>query len=193
MKIFCVSLGRNGTQSLTEFIRYQGYTATHFYRFDKVDLGSFTEDADGIIEHFNSLPETDAYIDIPTCLIFDKMYDKFPDAKFINITRPSEQWIASMKKMNKMMGHDHDPYIFEEAYCNFYLKTEKKKIQDLSEEELLIIRSNHLDKIDQFFKDKKNYLEVELSDPEIGNKIRLFIEGDKDIPFPNYDGFRSTA
>jgi hypothetical protein len=192
MKIFCVSLGRNGTQSLTEFIKKQGYTATHFYRFDKIDPGTFTEDANGIVDHFYSLVETDAHVDIPTSLVFDRMYEKFPDAKFINITRPAEDWLASMQKMNRLMGHDHDPYIFEEAYCNFYFKTGKKKIQDLTEDELLAIREAHLNKINEFFKDKENYLEVELSDPEISSKLKLFIDGNSDALFPNYDGFRSS-
>lgn len=190
MKIMCVSLGRNGTQSLTSFLRQHGLIATHFYKFDEVKLGSFSEDADGIMDHFESLPYADAHIDIPTCLVFDKVYDKFPDAKFINITRPADDWLASMQKMNRLMGHDHDPYIFEEAYCNFYIKTDKKKIQDLNAEEFLAIREKHLEKISEFFKDKTNYLEVELYDPSIGAKIKEFIGLDLDIDFPDYDGFR---
>ncbi len=186
----CVSLGRNATQSFTNFIRQHGFTATHFYRFDEVPLGSFSEDADGIINHFNTLPYSDAHVDIPTCLVFDRLYKRFTDAKYINITRPAEDWVASMKKMRNFMGHDHDPYIFEEAYCNFYGYTGKRKIQDLDEDELLFIREKHLDKISNFFQDKDNYLEVELYDPEIGNKIKEFIGATEDIPFPNHDGFR---
>jgi hypothetical protein len=190
MKIFCVSLGRNATQSFHEFMIQQGFTSTHFYDFEQIPLGSFTEDADGIEKHFDSLEYSDAHVDIPTCLIFDRMYNRFPKAKFINITRPLDAWLASMKKMNKNMGHDHEPYIFEEAYCNFYLNTGKKKIQDLSEYELTEIRERHLQKISNFFNGKDNYLEVSLTDPEIGTKIREFIGGRRNIPFPSIDTFR---
>lgn len=190
MKIMCVSLGRNGTQSLTSFIRQQGFSATHFYQFDQLSLGDFSEDADGIMKHFESLPYTDAHVDIPTCLVFDQVYDKFPDAKYINITRPSDDWLASMLKMNRLMGHEGDPFIFEEAYCNFYSNTGKNKIQDLTTDEFLFIREKHLERVSDFFKDKDNYLEVELYDPEIASKIKEFIGAELDIDFPNYDGFR---
>jgi hypothetical protein len=191
MKILCVSLGRNGTQSFTEFMEKQGLRATHFYDFEKIPYGAFTEDADGIENHFNTLPYADAHVDIPTCLIFDRLYKRFPDAKFINITRPAEDWVASMIKMRRLMGHEHEPYIFEEAYCNFYAKTGKTKIQDLDEQELLAIREAHLDKINYFFKDKDNYLEVELTDPDISGKIARFIGKNPNIPFPSKDTFRA--
>ena len=190
MKILCLSLGRNGTQSFTEFMEKQGLKATHFYEFEKLQYGEFTEDADGIENHFNTIPYADVHVDIPTCLIFDRLYKRFPDAKFINITRPADDWVSSMQKMSRIMGHEHDPYIFEEAYCNFYIKTGKQKIQDLDREELLAIRSSHLEKINDFFKDKPGYLEVELTDPDISNKIATFINGKLDIPFPSRDTFR---
>ena len=49
----------------------------------------------------------------------------------------------------------------------------------------------HLNKINAFFKDKENYLEVELSDPEIGSKICKFINISSDVEFPSEDSFRS--
>jgi hypothetical protein len=144
-----------------------------------------------------TLDQTDAYVDIPTCLIFDKLYEQFPDAKYINITRPEQDWVASMIKMRNhyvnFYGNDRDPYIFEEAYCNFYENTGKKRIQDLTEEELISIRSKHLEKVNRFFKDKTNYLEVELSDPQMGQKIMNFIGVEINSNFPNDDGFRPTA
>ena len=184
MKIFGVSLGRNGTQSLADFLRIQGFSVTHFYDFQNLELGSFAENQNGIVAHFNSLRSTDAYIDIPTCLVFDKMYEKFPDAKFINITRPVDKWVASMKKVQNKLAHSGDPYLFEEAYCNFYAETGKTKIQDLTEEELRFIWSKHTEKIQNFFNNKINYLEVDLEDPEIGQKIRTFVNGLSESPFP---------
>jgi hypothetical protein len=194
MKILCVSLGRNATQSFAEFVKDQGFKTTHFYNIQTVRLGEFSENAEGILDHFKSLPYSDAHVDMPTCLVFDSLHEMFPDAKYINITRPAEDWVASMIKMKNhyidRMGISRDPFPFEEAYCNMYIKTGKNKIQDLDEDELYAIRQKHLDKVKDFFKDKDNYLEVELSDPEIGKKIKEFIGGTEDIPFPNNDGFR---
>jgi hypothetical protein len=184
MKIFGVSLGRNGTQSLSKFLRQQGFSVTHFYNYKLIPLGQFEESLDGILKHFDSIPDTDAYIDIPTCLVYDVMHDRFPDAKFINIVRPIDDWIASMEKMNGLHGHDGDPYAFEEVYCNFYEKTEKKKIQDLTKDELRFIGMYHLTKARDFFKDKDNYLEISLHDPEIASKIRDFVGGTVNCEFP---------
>jgi len=190
MKILCVSLGRNGTQSFDQFMKELGFSTTHFYDFKQLPLGSFQENSYGIEEHFNTLPETDVHSDIPTCLIFDKLYERFPEAKYINITRPSEEWVLSMQKIGRKLAHSHDSYIFEEAYCNFYLNTKKTKIQDLTENELLTIREIHLNKINAFFKEKENYLEVELTDPEISSKICKFINISSDIGFPSKDIFK---
>lgn len=197
MKILCVSLGRNGTQSLANFLRDHQITATHFYKYAELPIGSFMENDRGILDHFESLDPTDAHVDIPTCLIFDKLYELFPDAKFINVTRPQDEWVASMIKMRNhyvdFYGNDRDPYIFEEAYCNFYENTGKKRIQDLTEEELITIRTKHLEKVKSFFEGKENYLEVELSDPDMGEKIMNFIGISLKSSFPNDDGFRLTT
>jgi hypothetical protein len=190
MKILCLSLGRNGTQSFNDFMGQQGFSTTHFYEFQKIATGTFAENADGIEEHFNSLPATDVHVDIPTCLIFDRLYERFPDAKFINITRPENEWLGSMRRMLKRLDYIESPFIFEEAYCNIYAQTGKRIIKDLTDEELLFIRNKHLEKIDSLFKYKENYLEVELSDPEIGKKIGLFVGGNPDLPFPSTDAFR---
>lgn len=184
MKIFSVSLGRNGTQSLAEFLRQHGFSVTHFYNYSTMPLGSFEESLEGILKHFDSIPDTDAHIDIPTCLVFDVMYDRFPDAKFINIIRPIDDWIASMEKINRLLAHEGDPYIFEEVYCNFYQNTGKKKIQDLTTDELRFIGNYHLTKARDFFKDKENYLEVSLYDPDLATKIKDFVGGTEDIEFP---------
>ena len=85
MKILSVGLGRNGTQSFNQFMQRLGFTTTHFYDFKTMPLGLFEENSYGIEKHFNSLPETDVYSDIPNCLIFDKLYERFPEAKYINI------------------------------------------------------------------------------------------------------------
>jgi len=184
MKIFGVSLGRNGTQSLSKFLRDQGFSVTHFYDYQILKLGEFEESLDGILKHFHAIPDTDAYIDIPTCFVFDVMYDTFPDAKFINIVRPIDDWLASMEKINRMHAHEGEPYAFEETYCNFYENTGKKKIQDLTKDELRFIGMYHLTKVRDFFKDKDNYLEVSLHDPEIAIKIKEFVGGTLDIEFP---------
>lgn len=186
MRFFCVSLGRNGTRSMSKFLRDQGLTVTHFYKYQEVEPGTFSEDADGIFDHFLSLPDTDVHTDIPSCLVFDKVFEMYPEAKYIHVTRPEDEWVASMQKIARLLGHDHDPFIFEEAYCNFYANTGKTKIQDLSEEELIFIRNSHINKINEFFKDKdqNNYLEVELSDPDLAAKIKAFVGTDVDVPFP---------
>jgi len=168
----------------------QGFTTTHFYEFQKLAVGSFKEDAEGIEKHFNSLPETDVHVDIPTCLIFDRLYERFPDAKFINITRSEADWVASMRRMLKRLDYVNDPFIFEEAYCNFYSNTGKKIIKDLTDSELMFIRNKHLNKINDLFAGKDNYLEVSLDDPKIGEKIRMFVGGKVEVPFPSSDAFR---
>lgn len=187
-KVFGVSLGRNATQSLSEYLRRQGLSVTHFYDYEGIPLGTFSEDLKGIADHFETLPKTDAYLDIPHSLIFEYLYDKYPNAKFVNITRTQDNWVASMKRIQDARSHEGDPYIFEEAYCNIYAATGKKKIQDLTEAELRVIYDRHLEKARTFFDGKKNsYLEVNIDDMYLPHKIRLFINGKADPVFPQFD------
>jgi hypothetical protein len=187
-KIFGVSLGRNATQSLAEYLKRHGLSVTHFYNYEGVPLGTFSEDLAGILSHFESLPKTDAYLDIPHCFIFEELYEKYPDAKFINITRTQDKWVASMKRIQEARSHDGDPYIFEEAYCNIYAKTGKTKIQDLTDAELRVIHERHLLKVRAFFDGKKNnYLELNIDDMLLAEKIRDFINGEANPLFPQFD------
>jgi hypothetical protein len=168
-----------------------GFSTTHFYDFKGLDIGSFEENADGIEKHFESLPYTNVHSDIPSSIVFDRIYKKFPNSKYINITRPADEWALSMQKIALLIDKLNVPYIFEDAYCNFYLKSGKKRIQDLTYDELITIRQMHLDEVDAFFEDKENYLEVELSDPEIGSKICKFMGIESNIQFPSIDVFRA--
>lgn len=187
-KVFGVSLGRNATESLGEYLKRHGLSVTHFYDFMNIPLGTFSEDLKGILDHFESLPKTDAYLDIPNCFIFEELYAKYPGAKFINITRTQDKWVNSMKKIQESRRHDGDPYIFEEAFCNIYATTGKKKIQDLTEAELRVIYDRHLLKVRTFFDGKKNsYLELNIDDMLLAEKIRTFINGNASPLFPQFD------
>ncbi len=187
-KVFGVSLGRNATQSLGEYLKRHGLSVTHFYNYKDIARGTFSEDLAGILEHFESLPKTDAYLDIPNCFIFEELYAKYPDAKFINITRTQDKWVTSMKRIQEARSHDGDPYIFEEAYCNIYANTGKTKIQDLTDAELRVIYDRHLLKVRTFFDGKKdNYLELNIDDMDLAEKIRNFINGTSSPLFPQFD------
>lgn len=187
-KVFGVSLGRNATQSLAKYLEAQDLSVTHFYGYNKLNLGDYTEDLAGIKKHFDDIPETDAYLDIPTCFIFEELYAQYPTAKFINIVRTQDKWVASMKRIQEARKHDGDPYIFEEAYCNIYANTGKKKIQDLTDAELRVIWERHLNKVRTFFDGKKkNYLELHIDDMALAEKIKEFIDGPNDPLFPQFD------
>jgi uncharacterized protein YjgD (DUF1641 family) len=110
---------------------------------------SFLENEIGILDHFKTLEPTDAHVDFPTCLIFDKLYELFPDAKFINITRPESEWVSSMTKMKnhyiKFYGND--------THAKKYFK---KDIEPMDEDEYNIGNiPNHL----RFLKKIKKFRE----------------------------------
>jgi hypothetical protein len=184
MKILGVGLGRSATKSLAAFLVKNGFKTIHFYNSDEIK-GTFTENINGIINYFNLIEnDTEAFTDIPYCFIYEYFFKKYPDAKFIYIKRDVDSWVESMYEINKIWSYSGEGYIFEEAYCNMYKKTNKKRIQDLTKNELRNIWIEHDKAITEFFKNNKNFIEISLDDKEIANKLCSFLTVDFFKSFP---------
>ena len=98
-KVVCLSLGRNGTQSLTDFLVSLNYKTIHW--IDQKDYQkSFSINSKyeltKYIESFEQ--EYDAFTDISFAISYDFFNKKYSDAMFILITRDIDSWIRSMRR-----------------------------------------------------------------------------------------------
>ncbi len=184
MKIKSIGLNLNGGRGLRTFLTDSGFKVKYFYDYSGIPVGTYYENLSGIESYLDSVDDgsVDVIIDFPINLAFKHAYEKDSDTKFICLQKDVEKWLDVWgKTMQKYASAE--PYQFEEAFCKAYLDTSKTKISDLTEEELRTIYTEHYAAVEEFFKDKPNFLKVHLDDPQISAKLRTFFEITSDIEF----------
>lgn len=185
MKIKSIGLNLNGGRGLRPFLLDSGFKVKYFYDYSGIPAGTYYENLSGIESYLDFIDDgtIEVIIDFPTNLAFKHAYEKDPNTKFICLQKDIDKWLDVWSKtMQKYASPEQ--YLFEEAFCKAYLPTTTKtRIADLTEEELRVIYTEHYKAVDEFFKDKPNYLKLHLDDPQISAKLRTFFEITSDIEF----------
>lgn len=84
-KIFCIGLSKTGTSSLDSALKTLGLRTLHW-------TNPYTK---GLISD-QDLFLFDGFSDIGISWQFERLYDRFPNARFIYTTRPLEGWVRSI-------------------------------------------------------------------------------------------------
>lgn len=159
-RVFNIGLHRTGTSSMADALSKLGYKVWHGPYFKRLENRYF--------EKFNALADTQVKGPNQPDFNFKRLYSKFPDAKFILTMRDDQdKWVKSIYKSN----HKWKPYqiVIPEDYINTNFckdlitprqarKRLKKKIAELSDEDLKQIYNKHNNEIIDFFKDKPGQL-----------------------------------
>jgi hypothetical protein len=183
MKIRSVGLNLSGGKGLEKFLKDAGFSTHFFYSPESMVKGKYSETIHGARHFLDHLEESyDAIIDFPCSFAYEHAYNKDNSTKFIYIKNDLNSWVESFKNTQTLLSHEK-VYIFEEFFCNFYDATEKNKMQDLTEEELVSIYTKHDAAVTSFFANNPNFLMVELNDPQITSKLKEFLSIDLDIEF----------
>ena len=83
-KVFCIGLHKTGTTSLSNLAEKYGFKVTHS-KEEKLRRYDFFSDGGS---HFDNINEFD----------FVKLFETYPDSKFILQTRATEKWVVSKLK-----------------------------------------------------------------------------------------------
>jgi hypothetical protein len=192
-KVVCLSLGRNGTQSLTDFLVSLNYKTIHW--IDQKDYQkSFSINSkyelNKYIESFEQ--EYDAFTDISFAISYDFFNKKYSDAMFILITRDIDSWIRSMRRhiqsLENMMNLKIIHPIVKTVYSQ-YVNVDNKLMSQITDDEFKKIYTRHTETVLEYFKDSKNFLHIDLSDPDIDIKILDFLSINEHHTFPKKDYF----
>lgn len=145
-KVFILGFQKTGTTSLEHALKCLGYRV---YGGDK-NLVKFTEVKNIQAYIKERLEDWDAAQDMPWPLFYKELYDVFPDAKFILTKRDTEKWIRSVVRyfasirvpLHKKIYHAPCAEGYEQRYIEVYEKNNEDIIK--------------------FFKDKPNFLVMEI-------------------------------
>lgn len=114
MKVIWPGYLKTGKTSLANALRILGYKTYDF--FEQVEfLGDEFYDlfTKGKVPDFKALFEdVDAITDNPGCLIFEELFEYFPNAKVILTVRDEEEWLLSLRK--------HMLLLLREGFIYFY-------------------------------------------------------------------------
>lgn len=173
-KIIVLSFQRNATQSTWSFLNNCGLKGLHHitqrkssHSFKGYSIEEIKED----IEHYES--EFEHFSDAPYFVMYEHFDKKYPNSKFILITRDKNDWLESFKKLMLTEGAA-DPVSF--ACYQEYIK-------DLSSYDMLLLEDNvliamyekHNSDVIEYFKDTDSLLVMDINDPDKKNKIGYFL------------------
>ncbi len=196
-KIFVVSLHKTMTRSTDILLSLLGYSTVHFPKFfggenlmERV-RGMERRPAD-VVEILDRLwSSRDAFSDIPVPGLYQSLALRWPNARFLLVTRDPYGWARSVK--SHMRSRDLSPY--NRIQYAPYLGGRIKKMGEVSEDELAKVHERHRTEVEAFFRDELGEPErlgiVDIRDGHPGEAICRFL-GQPDRPLPKLEG-RASA
>jgi effector-binding domain-containing protein len=168
-KIFIISLHKTGTTSVSHFLEKLGYLVTgpDTHLFEKALNSDFVE-----INKF--LEKYDVFQDDPWYLIYPYLDEKFKNAKFIFLKRDINEWINSVQKFYK------EDQFNNKVRLLFYGKANTIKYKGL----YLKKYKEHNKSVKEYFKDRKNFIEIDVSKDDDAYRLQLFLK--KEIKFNKF-------
>ena len=135
-----------------------------------------------VIERF------DAFTDVPFPGLYSELDQKYPNSKFILVTRSFDDWWESLKRHWNLDARHYkplDPY--EYIQYNHYSDRDMHYIT-LGDKELVrnMIRTHVGSVRDHFAGRSEKLLDVKLEDPDIGSKISGFLGLSCVASFPHH-------
>lgn len=197
-KIFNISLQRTGTQSIHNFLKDVGVNSMHWVGHYGVDEYYDFKNKEDLITKISFLDEKfDAFNDMPYNILFDYYLNKYPDAKFVFITRDFDSWYRSICKFN--IYHIKEKNIhnvlgltkFEKICYSEYITSKIIDGVQLSESQYFEYYSKHYEKVFDTFSGSSNFLSCSINDSNLSKKFLKFIDIESTKKINNVDFLRS--
>lgn len=179
-KVFVVSLHRCGTRSTARFLKELGLRSLHRpTEAGGVDLLKAVAGREADLEAVAdvmapAIDAADAIADVPVPAIYDILARRYGKARFILVWRDTNDWIDSVRRHSREIGY-LSPY-GRALYWRYFPRLRPRKIDELSDLELLWMESRHTAEVISYFRSRPERLGVfHITDPEIGSKISRFL------------------
>lgn len=178
-KIFGIGLSRTGSTSLHIAKVLLGFSSVHYpiYAARQWLKGEFTHD---YLKGFS------AASDIPISIYYDVLDNRYPNSKFILTTRNVDDWADSIEKFYSSVPRPSSKTYLRDllrvaAYgsMNFERKLYKERF----------IRHN--ENVRAYFRDKPNFMELELTDSQKMEKLSKFLDCKSNTHTFDYPEFKT--
>lgn len=175
-KVFVIGFQKTGTTTLETVLRNLGYTVAggdkNLIKFkDREELKQYIR---------NKLKNFDAVQDMAWPLVYRELYELYPNAKFILTYRDPDLWIKSVVKYFAKIKNTMHQRIYKVDYA------------EGNEEAYLKIYKNFNAEVIDFFKDKENFLFMDMKSDFNYKTLYPFL-GIKEIPTDLFPKSRSNT
>jgi hypothetical protein len=192
-KVFVISLHHCATQSTNLFLRNAGLRTCHWpgivngVNYEKQIVGWETQ-PDKIVEILHPVfGGFDAFSDVPLPVLYQELDAVYPESKFIAVFRNPVDWVRSVRRHCGIRPLNP----FERAQYWRYLEAKPTHLGSLPNDCLVRMYLRHYEELIAYFNGRKNLLLVNLSDPEIGDKLAAFIRVEPQ-QFPRFDRYTGS-
>lgn len=160
-KMFIISLPRTGTTSACLFFLDLGLKVAHTAYSQQVFL------------------QADVVADTPVFADYEKLDEAYPNSKFIYLSRPTDLWLASirrlLKSMRKSMINNPSAFDKEIVRCFRLVFPGFEAYKHHSDDYLLGCLSQHRKAVETYFLAKpERLIVVDITDENIGQKLMVF-------------------
>jgi len=192
-KIFCIGFNKTGTTSLTEYLQRLGYRSAHWV--GKVDgilyeyrVIPHLDDKERVLDVLEPVIDSfDALTDVPFPALYAELDQRYAGSKFILVTRDMNEWWISYAKhkiLHRRKYAQLQPY--EHIQFNNYSDNEIVYFTNDDRDIFLDIHEKHVKNVVDYFRNRPDdFLQVDIDDPDIGDKISKFLGRSCDKPFPH--------
>lgn len=196
VKIFNISFHKNGTTSFDFLMKKNNLKSFHnTMHFSYKIMGFQNKPLNIKIEKFsnenkelhpseklkyfinyteldNLINKFDAFSDQPFCYLYEYLDSKYPNSLFIYIHRDPEEWYNSI--------NNHD-----KGYSNMRKLIYGYGSASKNKEKYIYLYKSHQKEVSNYFKDKKNFIKLNLDNPNVGKEICKFCKFKNIISFPH--------
>jgi len=188
MKAVVVSLHRSATRSTVAHLQQLGLRTTHYItqdskrEFRRAILGRETD-----LDHVFSviapaLAGYDAAGDVPVPVLYRQFEARYPEAKFLLVTRDPAAWAKSVREH---IGAR--PFAAPEKVQYWqYFPNRPERIGDLTDDQLVAMYWEHTARVEAYFNGRREKLGVfPIDAPDAPQRIAAFLGIDGKRPFPH--------
>ena len=172
MKIFCIGYNKTGTTSLWSLMKNNNISVAECSGFESNVESYFNGNYDVFMDLINKNTSDPIFFqDVPFSFPFIyKTLDKtYPGSKFILTVRDNEnEWYGSLRRFYAhMFPHKEPDWIFR-----MLTETYKAPKNDIyNEKNLKNSYLNHIKDVENYFKNSKNFIKINLKDHNVIEKI----------------------
>lgn len=182
-RVFCIGPQKTGTTSLAKLFQNEGYVVAPQYPFEKMAVEYLTKNYYKIYDLIdNDFKHCNFFQDVPFSFYgcYKILYEKYPNAKYIlSIRNSSEDWYDSLNrfiklfnknfsKINKSPIINAEMFLYYKIYMHYIVKNYDK-------ETLIKGYNNHIKDANEFFKNKDNFIQINLSKHEDFIRLENFL------------------